>query len=60
MEIIFFGVDNGGIMQHLRQIIYQQNLIGGMYKDKKSPLKSVCLNVDTAFITVFWSNDDSF
>jgi D-sedoheptulose 7-phosphate isomerase len=30
-----------------------------MYKDKKSPFKSVCLNVDTAFITA-WSNDDSF
>ena len=34
-------------------------LIGGMYKDKKAPYKSICLNVDTAFISA-WSNDDSF
>ena len=30
-----------------------------MYKDKKAPYKSICLNVDTAFISA-WSNDDSF
>ena len=30
-----------------------------MYKDKKAPFKSICLNVDTAFISA-WSNDDSF
>ena len=30
-----------------------------MYKDKKSPFKSICLNADTAFITA-WSNDNSF
>jgi len=30
-----------------------------MYKKKVKPLQSICLNVDTAFITA-WSNDDSF
>ena len=30
-----------------------------MYKKKINPFKSVCLNIDTAFITA-WSNDDSF
>ena len=30
-----------------------------MYKKKIKPFKSICLNVDTAFITA-WSNDDSF
>ena len=34
-------------------------LIGGMYQQKIKPFKSICLNVDTAFITA-WSNDDSF
>ena len=29
-----------------------------MFK-KKSPLKSLCLNTDTSFITA-WSNDDSY
>jgi D-sedoheptulose 7-phosphate isomerase len=30
-----------------------------MFKEKKAPFKSICLNVDTAFISA-WSNDDSF
>ena len=30
-----------------------------MYQKKIKPFKSICLNVDTAFITA-WSNDDSF
>jgi len=30
-----------------------------MYQRKIKPFKSICLNVDTAFITA-WSNDDSF
>ena len=31
----------------------------GVCLRKKSPLKSLCLNTDTAFITA-WSNDDSY
>ena len=34
-------------------------LVGGMYKQKNKPFRSLCLNVDSAFITA-WSNDDSF
>ena len=34
-------------------------LIGGMHKNKINPFNSICLNVDTAFLTA-WSNDDSF
>ena len=34
-------------------------LVGGMYQEKTKPCQSICLNVDTAFITA-WSNDDSF
>ena len=30
-----------------------------MHKNKINPFNSICLNVDTAFITA-WSNDDSF
>ena len=30
-----------------------------MYQKKIKPFRSLCLNVDTAFITA-WSNDDSF
>jgi len=33
--------------------------VGGMYQKKNKPFQSICLNVDTAFITA-WSNDDSF
>ena len=52
-----FWCGNGGSASQANHL--SAELIGGMYKDKKSPLKSVCLNVDTAFITA-WSNDDSF
>ena len=30
-----------------------------MYQQKNKPFRSICLNVDSAFITA-WSNDDSF
>ena len=30
-----------------------------MYQEKTKPCQSICLNVDTAFITA-WSNDNSF
>ena len=52
-----FWCGNGGSASQANHL--SAELIGGMYKDKKSPLKSVCLNVDTAFMTA-WSNDDSF
>ena len=52
-----FWCGNGGSASQANHL--SAELMGGMYKDKKSPFKSVCLNVDTAFITA-WSNDDSF
>lgn len=52
-----FWCGNGGSASQANHL--SAELIGGMYKDKKPPSKSVCLNVDTAFITA-WSNDDSF
>lgn len=52
-----FWCGNGGSASQANHL--SAELIGGMYKDKKSPFKSVCLNVDTAFLTA-WSNDDSF
>ena len=52
-----FWCGNGGSASQANHL--SAELIGGMYKDKKSPFKSVCLNVDTAFMTA-WSNDDSF
>ena len=52
-----FWCGNGGSASQANHL--SAELIGGMYKDKNPPFKSVCLNVDTAFITA-WSNDDSF
>ena len=52
-----FWCGNGGSASQANHL--SAELIGGMYKDKKSPFKSLCLNVDTAFMTT-WSNDDSF
>ena len=52
-----FWCGNGGSASQANHL--SAELIGGMYKDKKSPFKSLCLNVDTAFMTA-WSNDDSF
>ena len=52
-----FWCGNGGSASQANHL--SAELIGGMYKDKKSPFKSMCLNVDTAFMTA-WSNDDSF
>ena len=52
-----FWCGNGGSASQANHL--SAELIGGMYKDKTPPFKSVCLNVDTAFITA-WSNDDSF
>ncbi len=52
-----FWCGNGGSASQANHL--SAELIGGMYKKKIEPFKSVCLNVDTAFITA-WSNDDSF
>lgn len=52
-----FWCGNGGSAAQANHL--SAELIGGMYKDKKAPFKSICLNVDTAFISA-WSNDDSF
>ena len=52
-----FWCGNGGSAAQANHL--SAELIGGMYKDKKVPFKSICLNVDTAFISA-WSNDDSF
>ena len=52
-----FWCGNGGSASQANHL--SAELIGGMYQKKISPFKSVCLNVDTAFITA-WSNDDSF
>ena len=52
-----FWCGNGGSASQANHL--SAELIGGMYKDKKAPYKSICLNVDTAFISA-WSNDDSF
>jgi len=48
---------NGGSASQANHL--SAELIGGMYQKKIQPFKSICLNVDTAFITA-WSNDDSF
>jgi D-sedoheptulose 7-phosphate isomerase len=52
-----FWCGNGGSAAQANHL--SAELIGGMFKEKKAPFKSICLNVDTAFISA-WSNDDSF
>lgn len=52
-----FWCGNGGSASQANHL--SAELIGGMYKKKIKPFKSICLNVDTAFITA-WSNDDYF
>jgi|TARA_B100001093_G_C26854729_1_gene1026841 D-sedoheptulose 7-phosphate isomerase len=52
-----FWCGNGGSASQANHL--SAELIGGMYKKKNKPFKSICLNIDTAFITA-WSNDDSF
>ena len=52
-----FWCGNGGSASQANHL--SAELIGGMYQKKINPFKSICLNVDTAFITA-WSNDDSF
>lgn len=52
-----FWLGNGGSASQANHL--SAELLGGMYKKKINPFKSICLNNDTAFITA-WSNDDSF
>ena len=52
-----FWAGNGGSASQANHL--SSELLGGMYKKKTNPLKSICLNIDTAFITA-WSNDDSY
>lgn len=52
-----FWLGNGGSASQANHL--SAELVGGMFKNKKSPCKSICLNTDTAFITA-WSNDDTF
>ena len=52
-----FWCGNGGSASQANHL--SGELVGGMYQKKIKPFKSLCLNVDTAFITA-WSNDDSF
>lgn len=48
---------NGGSASQANHL--SAELVGGMYKVKKDPFKSICLNSDIALITA-WSNDKSF
>ena len=52
-----FWCGNGGSASQANHL--SAELIGGMYQEKNKPFKSICLNVDTAFITA-WSNDFGF
>ena len=52
-----FWCGNGGSASQANHL--SAELIGGMYKNKIEPFNSICLNVDTAFLTA-WSNDDTF
>tara|TARA_B100000965_G_scaffold75930_1_gene60169 strand:+ start:6026 stop:6598 length:573 start_codon:yes stop_codon:yes gene_type:complete len=52
-----FWCGNGGSASQANHL--SAELIGGMHKNKISPFNSICLNIDTAFLTA-WSNDDSF
>lgn len=52
-----FWCGNGGSASQANHL--SAELTGGMYKNKKKPLNSICLNTDLSFITA-WSNDESF
>ncbi|MDB3980063.1 SIS domain-containing protein [Candidatus Marinimicrobia bacterium] len=52
-----FWCGNGGSASQANHL--SAELVGGMYQKKIKPFKSICLNVDTSFITA-WSNDNSF
>jgi len=50
-----FWCGNGGSASQANHL--SAELVGGMYKKKIQPFKSICLNTDTAFITVSKSGD---
>lgn len=52
-----FWCGNGGSASQANHL--SAELTGGMYKIKKKPFNSICLNTDLSFITA-WSNDESF
>lgn len=52
-----FWCGNGGSASQANHL--SAELTGGMYKNKKKPFNSICLNTDLSFITA-WSNDESF
>tara|TARA_B100001250_G_C19786652_1_gene784509 strand:- start:1418 stop:1987 length:570 start_codon:yes stop_codon:yes gene_type:complete len=52
-----FWCGNGGSASQANHL--SAELTGGMYKNKKKPFNSICLNTDISFITA-WSNDESF
>ena len=52
-----FWCGNGGSASQANHL--SAELIGGMHKNKIKPFNSICLNVDSTFLTA-WSNDDSF
>jgi D-sedoheptulose 7-phosphate isomerase len=66
IELMFNTLNNGGVIfwcgnggsaaqaSHL-----SAELVGGMFKDKIKPFKSICINNDISFITA-WSNDCNF
>ena len=54
-KILWCG--NGGSASQADHL--SAELLGGMYKKKKSPFRSICINTDTSFLTA-WSNDDSY
>ena len=52
-----FWCGNGGSASQASHL--SAELVGGMYRDKVTPVSSICLNSDTAFITA-WSNDVNY
>jgi len=52
-----FWCGNGGSASQANHL--SAELVGGMYKDKIDPFRSICLNVDSSFVTA-WSNDSSY
>jgi D-sedoheptulose 7-phosphate isomerase len=52
-----FWCGNGGSAAQASHL--SAELVGGMFKDKIKPYKSICINNDISFITA-WSNDCNF
>lgn len=52
-----FWCGNGGSAAQANHL--SAELVGGMFKNKIKPFRSISLNVDSSFITA-WANDNSF